>query len=108
MPQGAAPDSEDCLATMLGDNHTDRKYVLELASNHTLSVRTKEWKYIEPSDGPKMIPWGPKVETGNFPNPQLFHITSSLWEEENVAEKHPQVVYDMQNVLRRERKANQK
>lgn len=33
-------------------------------------------------------------------------LASAQWVEENVAEKHPQVVFDMQNVLRRERKAN--
>lgn len=33
-------------------------------------------------------------------------LASAQWEEENVAEKHPQVVFDMQNVLRRECRAN--
>ena len=33
-------------------------------------------------------------------------LASAQWEEENVAEKHPQVVFGMQNVLRRERRAN--
>ena len=108
LPQGSAPDSEDHKNTLLGNDRENRKYVLELASNHVLSVRTKEWKYIEPNDGPKMITWGPKIETGNCPNPQLFNITSAQWEQDNVAEKNPQVVYDMQNVLRRERQAKRK
>ena len=50
-----------------------------------------------------MITWGPKIETGNCPSPQLYDISSSKWENDNVAEKNPQVVYDMQNILRRER-----
>ena len=108
LPQGSAPDSEDHKNTLLGNDRENRKYVLELASNHVLSVRTKEWKYIEPNDGPKMITWGPKIETGNCPNPQLFNITSAQWEQDNVADKNPQVVYDMQNVLRRERQAKRK
>ena len=53
---------------------TDRPWVIEQASNHTLSVRTKDWKYIEPNDGPKMIQWGPKIETGNSKEPQLYKM----------------------------------
>ena len=107
-PQGSAPDSQNRLGNLLGTDTEDRPYVIEFAYNHVLSVRTKEWKYIEPNDGPKMITWGPKIETGNCPNPQLFNITSAQWEQDNVADKNPQVVYDMQNVLRRERQAKRK
>ncbi len=103
LPQGCAPDSEDHMKALLGEDNVGRDYVLELASNHVLSARTKKWKYIEPNDGPKMITWGPKVETGNNSTPQLYDISSSLWEGENVADKNPQVVYDMQNILRHER-----
>ena len=103
LPQGSAPDSQDQIKTLLGEDTVGRDYVLELSWNHVLSARTKKWKYIEPNDGPKMITWGPKIETGNCPSPQLYDISSSKWESDNVAEKNPQVVYDMQNILRRER-----
>lgn len=103
LPQGSAPDSQDQIKTLLGEDTVGRDYVLELSWNHVLSARTKKWKYIEPNDGPKMITWGPKIETGNCPSPQLYDISSSKWESDNVAEKTPQVVYDMQNILRRER-----
>lgn len=103
LPQGSAPDSQDQIKTLLGEDTVGRDYVLELSWNHVLSARTKKWKYIEPNDGPKMITWGPKIETGNCPSPQLYDISSSKWENDNVAEKNPQVVYDMQNILRRER-----
>ena len=108
MPQGTAPDSEDCMSTLIGKDNNNRKYVLELAANHVLSVRTKQWKYIEPNNGPKMIQWGPKVETGNNPMPQLFDISASEWESNNLAEKNPQIVYTMQNILRDERAKTKK
>ena len=108
MPQGSAPDSEDCMSTLLGKDNNNRKYVLELASNHVLSVRTKQWKYIEPNNGPKMIQWGPKVETGNNPMPQLFDISESEWESHNLANQNPQIVYSMQNILRDERAKTKK
>ena len=108
MPKGSAPDSEDYMSTLLGKDNNNRKYVLELASNHVLSVRTKQWKYIEPNNGPKMIQWGPKVETGNNPMPQLFDISASEWEGNNLADQNPQTVYTMQNILRDERAKTKK
>ncbi len=107
-PKGSAPDSQDRLGNLLGTDTTDRPYVIELAYNHVLSVRTKEWKYIEPSDGPKEIDWAPKTETGSDPQPQLYNIQDSNWEGQNVSASHPQLVYDMQNILRREREKGAK
>lgn len=74
-----------------------------MSSNHVLSIRTKEWKYIEPNDGSKMIKWGPKIETGNAPLPQLYRISDNLYEQDNVADTHPGIVYELQNILRRVR-----
>ena len=103
LPKGSAPDSYNRLDNLLGTDETDRPWVLELAANHTLSVRTKDWKYIEPNDGPKMIPWGPKVETGNLSTPQLYDMKNDPQETVNVAAQHPELVYEMQNILRHAR-----
>ena len=100
MPHGAAPDSQNRLATWLGENKEDRPWVIQQAANHTLSVRTKDWKYIEPKEGPKMITWGPKIETGNDLMPQLYQIKKDIGETENLALKYPEKVYELQNVLR--------
>lgn len=102
LPQGSAPDSRECLGNLLGTTETDRPWVIEQASNHVLSVRTRQWKYIEPNDGPKMITWGPKIETGNCPTPQLYDMERA-YESENVARQHPDIVFEMQNILRRVR-----
>ena len=91
------------MSNLLGEKTNAREWVLEQSNTRVLSVRTQKWKYIEPSDGPKMIQWGPKIETGNNAQPQLFDMQASNFEEKNVAKDHPQVVYDMQNILRRER-----
>lgn len=50
-----------------------------------------------------MIPWGPKIETGNLATPQLYDMTASPFEQTNVAESHPRVVFELQNILRRAR-----
>ena len=108
IPKGAAVDSENRISTLLGNDRTDRPYVIGMANNHVLSVRTKQWKYIEPNDGAKTLGWaatlnGERVETGNSPQPQLYDMQKDIKEEHNVALENAQTVFDLQNVLRRER-----
>lgn len=101
-PKGTAPDSYDRLGNWLGTDTTDRPWVIEQAADHTLSVRTKDWKYIEPSDGRAMISWGPKVETGYLSTPQLYDM-SVIGEQENLASKHPDKLFELQTILRKVR-----
>ncbi len=102
MPKGSAPDSYNRLATLLGQDHTDRPWVIEQAANHTLSVRTKNWKYIEGSEGAPMITWGPKIETGYLGTPQLYDM-QQIGEQENVAAKYPEKVFELEQILRKVR-----
>ncbi len=101
LPEGAAPDSRNRSTNLLGNDTNHTPWVLEMAANHTISIRTPQWKYIEPNDGPKMIQWGPKIETGNLSTPQLYNMTESLNEQKNVALENPSKVFEMQNILRR-------
>ena len=103
LPKGAAPDSRNHIGNLLGTDSTDRPWVIEFAQNLSLSVRTPEWKYIEPNDGPAMLTWGPKVETGASPTPQLYDMINDPQEQHNLAMERPDVVYELQNILRRVR-----
>ena len=102
LPKGSAPDSYNRLDNLLNTDKTDRAWIIELAANHTLSARTKEWKYIEPNDDPSMITFGPKIESGNSPAPQLYEV-KRVTERENVALQYPEKVFELQNILRRVR-----
>jgi len=104
IPKGNAVDSKDHLSTLLGQDQTNREYVIEQAANHALSVRTKDWKYIEASDGEPIVNWGPKIETGYLSTPQLYNMKKNSGEQENVASKYTDILFDLQNILRRERK----
>lgn len=99
LPEGAAPDSYNRLGNWLGKDAADRPWVIEQASDHTLSVRTKDWKYIETSYGAPMIPWGPKIETGYSSEPQLYDMRK-VNEQENEALAHPEIVYRLQGILK--------
>lgn len=99
LPKGTAPDSYNYLASLLGTDKAGRPWVVEQASDHTLSLRTKEWKYIETSNGPKMVPWGPEIETGYSKTPQLYDM-KQVGEKENLAVKYPETVYQLQGLLK--------
>ena len=98
LPRGAAADSRDALSTLLGRDRADRPYVVEQANDHTLSIRTRDWKYITPSNSGPMITWGPKIETGYLPEPQLFDMRK-VTERENEAARHPDIVATLQSAL---------
>lgn len=100
LPQGTAPDSFNFLDTWLGVRQTDRPWVIQQSYSHTLSLRTRRWKYIEPNEGPSMIPWGPKIETGNSDIPQLYDMNNDIKEQDNVATLHPDTVFRLQKILR--------
>lgn len=102
LPRDAAPDSYNRLGNLLGQDKKDRPWVIEQAANNSLSVRTKEWKLIDGTDGPKIIPWGPKIETGYSPTPQLYKMQEGR-EQTNVAEQYPDKVFELQRILRKVR-----
>lgn len=98
IPEGAAADSRRQLATMTGRDRKGAPWVMEYAANHNISVRTPEWKYIHPNGGPKMIQWGPKVETGNDTTPQLYNIKKDIGETRNVAGSYPKILKQLQEI----------
>lgn len=101
IPSGVATDSQNHLPTLLGEDHMDRPYILEQAADHTISVRTRQWKYISPSNGPAVI-YGPNMESGYSKEPQLYDMQNP-YEQENVAREHPDVVHKMQAYIEQER-----
>ena len=106
LPKGSAPDSHDRIGNLLGVDLEPAPWIIEQSA--TLSVRTPEWKYIEPNDGKPMITWGPKIETGYSSAPQLYDVRTSPGETENVAAENPEVVYDLQTILRHVREGKEK
>ena len=70
-----------------------------MASNRSLVLRTQRYKYISPSQGSPMITWGPKIETGYSPTPQLYDLSRSPYENENIAEKKPRKLHELQALL---------
>jgi arylsulfatase A-like enzyme len=99
-PDGAGPDSLNMLPALLGADRTGRNHLVEQAG--VLSLRMGPWKYIESGKGPA-INKQVNIETGNSPQPRLFHLEQDLAEEHDVADQHPEQVRMMADWLARVR-----
>ena len=99
IPDGAAIDSQNRIGNLIGTDNNDRPWIVEQAANKTLSIRNFNWKYIEPNNGPQIIPWGANVETGNHPTPQLYNLTNDPTEQNNIANQYPEKVIEFQKLL---------
>ncbi len=93
-----APDSFDVLSALLGQSPSGRDHLVEHAG--TLSLIKGDWKYIEPSKGPK-INRNVNIELGNDPEPQLYDLENDLGEKHNVAAEHPEVVKELAALLKK-------
>lgn len=111
LPNGAAPDAHrDAAEHWLHAVDKGRAYAVGMASNHTLWLSDGTWKYIQPSNGPAMVPWGPKIETGYNVNPQLYKMSgddTNVCEVENLAHSNPETVRQMEAFLNELRKKPQ-
>lgn len=96
---GRALDSFVAVDALLGKNQHDRTYVIEQAVGGTLSLIKGGWKYIEPSNGPKMNT-DTNTELGNDPQPQLYGLNTDLGETKNLAAQHPQIVRELAALLK--------
>ena len=92
-------DSQNRLDVFLGDNTIGRTSIVQESFMGPLSYIEGEWKYIEPKDGPKQVPWGTEIETGFQLVPQLYHLKNDPNETENLASKFPDRVSDFRDKL---------
>ena len=93
-------DSQNHLSTWLGMELNGRDYVIGSASS--LTLLTKEWKYIEPSNGPSYNHLT-NIETGNSPYEKLYNMVIDRGEYDNVAGEHPEIVEKMKAILEKEK-----
>ncbi len=93
---GDAPDAQNTLPALLGASKTARAVLVEQAGS--LSVRQGQWKYIAPSQGPRINP-NTKTELGNDPESQLYDLASDAGERNNLATTRPEKVRELAALL---------
>jgi arylsulfatase A-like enzyme len=95
---GQAPDSKNNLQVLLNQSNKSREFLVEQSLNSTLSLVIGNWKYIEPSKGPK-INKDTNTELGNDPQPQLYNLSDDPGETKNLAPMYPDRVNEMKIML---------
>jgi arylsulfatase A-like enzyme len=98
IPKYAAPDSKNELNVLIGENLHGRDFLIEQNVNNTLSVVTNEWKYIEPSNAPKMNK-ATNTELGNAVKDQLYNLLKDPGETQNLADKESTRIRKMKLIL---------
>ncbi len=91
-----APDSKNVLSALLGTSKTGRTVLVEQAGS--LALRQGRWKYIGPSQGPRMSQ-NTNTELGNDSSPQLYDLAADRGERYNLAATHPEKVRELAALL---------
>lgn len=99
-----APDSQDMLDALLGGTQHGREVIVE--ESFTMALRSGHWKYIDPQA--KSTPdWlaNKDVATGLQSTPQLYNLKEDPREQNDLAEKFPEKVKELKDLLERIKKA---
>ncbi len=82
VPKGSFPDSEDVSSALIGESTEGRKFIVEQGGGGLLALRAGNWKLI-PKKG----------------KPELFDLARDPAESENVADRHPDKVKQLAEIL---------
>jgi len=95
-----SPDSRGQLKAWIGQDKKGRDYIVEMAADRTLSLKTKEWKVIEPSIS-KGVAINPRtlIETGYKTTPQLYNLKKDPSERIDLANKETKRCADMLSII---------
>lgn len=91
IPEGAAPDSRDCLDALLGDESHGSAFILEQARG--VAIRKGPWKYIEP----------PASGRNAKPSAELYNVATDISEQVNIISEHPDIAKELAALLQRHR-----
>lgn len=94
--EGAAPDSVDVAAALVGQSEQGRETLVEQGNG--LALRRGDWKYIPPSRG-AAINRNTNTELANDAEPQLYDLAGDPGETTNVAAEHPDLLVELQSQL---------
>ena len=95
-----APDSQNLFNAFIGKSPTGREILVEQGGG--FSLVKGNWKYIEPSQGPKVQKLT-GTETGRSEVPQLYDLKNDIGESKNLAEQHPDIVKELAAILQKVR-----
>ncbi len=96
-------DSQNRLDVLKGKDTIGRTSLIQESFMGPLSYVENSWKFIAPFKGPKLVPWGPIIETGFQLRTQLYNLKSDPKEMNNLADEFPEKVIEMQEKLKQQK-----
>lgn len=96
IPAGDAADSENLAEAFLGRSTKGRSVYIEQGG--ALSIVKDGWKFITPNKG---VAYDSLVgiQTGNAAEPQLYNLNEDISEKNNLANKYPERVKELRELL---------
>jgi arylsulfatase A-like enzyme len=94
-----AVDSYEMLEQLLGKSEINRDHFVH-QGNATMALIKGDWKYIVPSDRPKMNV-NTNTEMGTDPEPQLYNLKEDLGETKNLAKEDPEKVKELETLFQK-------
>lgn len=94
-----AADSFEMLEQLLGKSTVSRDHFVQQGIS-TMALIKGEWKYIVPSDRPK-INANTNTEMGTDPEPQLYNLKEDLGETKNLAKENPEKLKEMETLFQK-------
>ena len=94
-----AVDSFDMLDQLLGKSEQSRDHFVH-QGNATMALIRGDWKYIVPSNRPKMNV-NTNTEMGTDPQPQLYNLKTDIGETKNVAQENPQKLKELEELYKK-------
>jgi arylsulfatase A-like enzyme len=100
IPAGEAMDSENHLAAFTGKDQKGRSVLIEQGLRDATAIIKDGWKYIQPHAGAAFMK-EVGIESGNSPEPQLYHLQEDIGEKRNVANQYPEKVKELEALLQK-------
>ncbi|WP_443937170.1 sulfatase family protein [Pedobacter sp. MW01-1-1] len=97
IPANEATDSQNTLDAFLGKKAIGRSSLVEqgLVPN---AIIQNDWKLIQATNGTAYMS-AVGIETGNSKDVQLFHLKEDIGEKNNLAQKYPEKVKELEQLL---------
>lgn len=103
IPSGSM-DSQNLKNVLLGQSQEGRSEII-LEGLSKLIYRQGNMVMIPPYEGPAMIPWGPKIESGNSNVYQLYNLEQDPGQVMNLADGMPDELEEMKRQFELHKKA---
>ncbi len=97
LPNNDGADSENMLPVLLGKSTKGRSIIIEQGIE-SMAIVKDDWKYIAPNNGNAMDTLT-NIELGNNKMVQLYNLKIDKSEKNNLAEKYPQKVKELDALL---------